>query len=58
MLIVGNDASLVQIREEFRTNKKSYRNGVNEDIPIATVAAMSAGFVLNDNMIEFGVSCK
>ena len=55
---MGNDASLVQIREDFRTNKKWFWQGIEKDIPIATVAAIAAGVVLNDNMDKFEVSCK
>ena len=55
---MGNDASLVKISEEFRTNKVKYESGEGGDIPIAKVAAIAAGVVLNDNMVEFSVYCK
>ena len=58
MLIVGNDASLVQIREKFRTNQEWCYNGKGEEVPIAEVAAIAAGVVLNDNMDKFSISCK
>ena len=55
---MGNDASLVQIREDFRTNKEWVVFGNGDDIPIAKVAAIAAGVVLNDNMDKFAINCK
>ena len=58
-LIVGNDSSLIQLREKVKSEKKYDLNCKDQkDIPLTKIAAVAAGLVYNENITNLAIYSK
>ena len=58
-LIVGNDSSLVQLREKVKLEKEYDLNCKDQkDIPLTKIAAVAAGLVYNENNTYLAIYSK